>query len=450
LIVQCEHCQTKYRIPDEKVKGKAARVRCTKCSNTFTVLPGGGVPAAAPPEAAPPAEETARSAPEPQGPSPSEPQPEPASKPEMPPAEQKQSADSPAMQPLEEPSRESSDAPESETQAEPDLAGPELDDMLKSLSGDFEPPSLPEDIDGGRSSRPAHEIDRTGHIGAASDGAEQSEPDQFEIESTLREDQFEPLQSPVEPPEGDFPGAAPSTDEEMGWGNITLDPETDSQPADEGIGLAEGGSYQPAPPPPPFFEEEPPEVPEHEAESGPGRQSLPSYTPEKESSGKGSKVLLLILFIAALAAGGYFAYPKVMEMINPQAEQTVGTLTPDSIQVRSLSRQDGSTLYTVRGVVRNDSSGSVGMIQVEAQFRNTAGTIVAKSSVYCGNIFDDSEIISGDLGKLLTDLQNELGQSLSNQGIQPGQDVPFLIVLENPPPDVSKVTVTISGFKETT
>ncbi|MBN2720767.1 MAG: zinc-ribbon domain-containing protein, partial [Proteobacteria bacterium] len=37
VIVECEKCHTKYRIPDEKVRGKGVKVRCAKCHHTFTV-----------------------------------------------------------------------------------------------------------------------------------------------------------------------------------------------------------------------------------------------------------------------------------------------------------------------------------------------------------------------------------------------------------------------------
>jgi hypothetical protein len=278
----------------------------------------------------------------------------------------------------------------------------------------------------------------------------QPELGEFEIEATTREDSSEPPQLPEAAPGENYTGASPSTEEEMGWGNISLDSEPDKPTDDQGIGLADGTGYEPPPPPPSIFDEGSPVPSQPEVEPMPNQAPMPSYTPETASQKKGRKGLLILLIVTLLGAGGYFAYPKILEIINPQGEQPVGTLTPDKIQVRSLTREDGNLVYTVRGIVRNDSSGSVGMIQVEAQFRNTGGTVVAKSTAYCGNIFDDKQIVSGDLGKTLADLQNELGQSLSNSGIQPGQDVPFLIVLENPPADVSKVTVTISGFKETT
>lgn len=37
MIVSCEKCSTKFKIPDEKVTEKGVKVRCTKCSHTFRV-----------------------------------------------------------------------------------------------------------------------------------------------------------------------------------------------------------------------------------------------------------------------------------------------------------------------------------------------------------------------------------------------------------------------------
>lgn len=37
MIVKCEQCQTRFKIPDEKVTQKGVKVRCTKCQHTFRV-----------------------------------------------------------------------------------------------------------------------------------------------------------------------------------------------------------------------------------------------------------------------------------------------------------------------------------------------------------------------------------------------------------------------------
>lgn len=54
MIVKCEQCQTRFKIPDDKVTDKGVKVRCTKCGHTFRVTRDMGQPAAAPAAAAPP------------------------------------------------------------------------------------------------------------------------------------------------------------------------------------------------------------------------------------------------------------------------------------------------------------------------------------------------------------------------------------------------------------
>lgn len=56
MIVKCEQCQTRFKIPDEKVTDKGVKVRCTKCSHTFRVTKASaasGAPASSPAPAIP-------------------------------------------------------------------------------------------------------------------------------------------------------------------------------------------------------------------------------------------------------------------------------------------------------------------------------------------------------------------------------------------------------------
>jgi predicted Zn finger-like uncharacterized protein len=47
MIVKCEQCQTRFKIPDEKVTDKGVKVRCTKCQHTFRVQRDGTTSATA-------------------------------------------------------------------------------------------------------------------------------------------------------------------------------------------------------------------------------------------------------------------------------------------------------------------------------------------------------------------------------------------------------------------
>ena len=54
MIVVCTSCQAKFRIPDEKVGPKGAKVRCSKCKTVFVVKREPAAPSpAAPPDAGP-------------------------------------------------------------------------------------------------------------------------------------------------------------------------------------------------------------------------------------------------------------------------------------------------------------------------------------------------------------------------------------------------------------
>jgi predicted Zn finger-like uncharacterized protein len=61
MIVKCEQCDTKFKIPDDKVSEKGVKVRCTKCGHTFRVAKP-AAPSAAPsvgtPQKVPPLSQT--------------------------------------------------------------------------------------------------------------------------------------------------------------------------------------------------------------------------------------------------------------------------------------------------------------------------------------------------------------------------------------------------------
>ncbi|MFL5320986.1 MAG: zinc-ribbon domain-containing protein [Myxococcaceae bacterium] len=65
MIVKCGNCQTRFKIPDDKVTDKGVKVRCTKCQNTFRVTKADAQPANAPAAGAPEADPFAKFGPTP-------------------------------------------------------------------------------------------------------------------------------------------------------------------------------------------------------------------------------------------------------------------------------------------------------------------------------------------------------------------------------------------------
>ena len=42
MIIQCKRCNTRFKVPDDKISGKGTKVRCSRCSLIFKVAPPGG------------------------------------------------------------------------------------------------------------------------------------------------------------------------------------------------------------------------------------------------------------------------------------------------------------------------------------------------------------------------------------------------------------------------
>ena len=476
MVVQCEQCQTKYRIADEKVKGKGVKVRCAKCDNVFTVTPPAEESPAPLPEAGPPAPPP--STPEPPVSAPAEPEipaPEttasdfeidavpPGTDETGPGLSDEAASELPVSDPFEGaaslpplPSPDSSldqTAPEAASPGSPLPESGSLEpDPQVQPSGGYIPPT-PSDgpLDLG-AQRPAHELDQAtlvSHPPEPGGPPEENGMDDggFELEATLREDTAPGIAAP-DAGSGDLPPLTQEGAPDGEWGNIPI--EGQDGPGEGGeFGLAGEPGYVP-PPPMPMEEPADPQLPDQWEADPHDTPSVPSYQPEVKSSGGGKKAVILLILLAALGAGGYFAYPTVMEMVKARAGQTEGTLTPANIQVKAINRADGKIIYSVRGEIRNESQGNVGMIQVEAQFRNASGDVLRKAASFCGNMIPDSDLARLEMGKIRTDLQNELGQSLSNANVMPGQVVPFLVILDDPPAGINKVTVTILSFEETT
>jgi len=441
LIVQCNQCEAKYRIADEKITGQGVRVRCAKCDNVFTVKPP------------PPAEKTPAETPAP----PDETTGDPGSGGEDPLTEP------PPPPPPDDPAPEQK--PEQKKVTEDPAPEEEPGQRLPEGLGDFSGPGGEPGSDTTPSERESFDSDLSDPDGLSGQESNPPEEEKISLPDLADEDQAlgrpegdfikqdlnpdEPYQAPVQlsdEPATDGPG--------MDWGNIALDSSRDEERTDADMGLA---------PPSPFGAPEPdtgpsmdaalaPPVPPWEESQAPPRETTTASRAAAPSSPakKGSKGLVFLLVIALLAGGGYFLYPKALQLLESRSPAEEGTLIVQDIVVGTVKQQGGNLLAVVRGKIRNDSSASKGMIQVQGTFKGPGGRALAESTSFCGNTFTDGELAASDLESIRQALANELGQSLSNSSLKPGDTVPFLIVLENPPNQIKEVTVTVKKWSSTT
>ncbi|MBN2123942.1 MAG: DUF3426 domain-containing protein, partial [Deltaproteobacteria bacterium] len=104
------------------------------------------------------------------------------------------------------------------------------------------------------------------------------------------------------------------------------------------------------------------------------------------------------------------------------------------------SGQQGQ-LFVIRGVVANDYPNRRSFILVKGTILDDKGKAVKMKVAYAGNTFTDEEL-KGMSGEAISQAaKNRFGKNKINFNIQPGGAVPFMIVFEQLPDNMSEFTV---------
>jgi len=463
MVIQCDKCDTRFRLPDERLKPEGVKVRCSHCKEVFTVYPPAAEAApAAPPKSPPPA--------------PPEPEPEPAA----------------AGGDLD------FDAAFSEE-------GGASDDGVSSQGmGDFDAPAGAEATEGGGedfgfdfSDGVDEDAGQTPNefafdegaweeeAPAASSGAEEGGPSEFSFDdSTWEEESAAPEQPVVDDDEGG---------EEVGGGTkdeFSFDEEDWSESSDAGssqesagagfdtdFGIEDNSAFD-APAPGPsgagggdfkFTEIAPAVAGSSDDSLGRGfepdagfdmeDEDLVSAVPEppvrrqKKSSSSTLPLLLLLLLVLA-GAGGFFLWQqgqlKFVDDLIAQIEG-VGTIPETSrIEIKNLDHdfvenREAGSLFVIRGQAINRFSEKRSSLQVKGELFDAKGGTLARQVVYCGNPFSNEELASLPFAKIEEGMANQFGVALSNFEVPPGKGLPFVIVFRNVPKELAEYGVDVVG-----
>ena len=202
-----------------------------------------------------------------------------------------------------------------------------------------------------------------------------------------------------------------------------------------------------------FEEEMPPPVQED--------TFVPPPSAMKGSGGKKriSAPIMILLILALLGGGAYggYMYLKSSGMTIPYLEFLTGpeeTTTVDSGNVLvTVVEQDIGTLFVensaagrlfvIKGKVRNNYPAARNFIMVKGALYAADGKLVKENTVFCGNVFPDSELQTVDKATIETRLRNKFGDQRSNFQVTPGKVLPFMIVFSDLPEDFGEYSVQV-------
>jgi predicted Zn finger-like uncharacterized protein len=175
--------------------------------------------------------------------------------------------------------------------------------------------------------------------------------------------------------------------------------------------------------------------------------------PKGRKTGR-SRLLLTILVILILLLGGagaiVFLAPELIpdQLAFLRGPQTQETKDPGVLRLRFtavtgsfVTNSKAGQLFVIRGAITNNYPYSRSYILVKGSILDDKGKVVRTKLAYAGNVFTDSELSSLPMDQINQGSRNRSGKGNINVNIQPQASVPFMIIFEGLPENLSEFTV---------
>jgi predicted Zn finger-like uncharacterized protein len=161
-------------------------------------------------------------------------------------------------------------------------------------------------------------------------------------------------------------------------------------------------------------------------------------------------VLIVILLLMGAASALIFFMPELLPesmsfLKKPTGEQTLDMgnkrLSFNNLEGSFFDSSTAGKLFIVTGSVSNNYSDKRNFIRVRSNILDSKGKVVMSKIVYAGNPISNNDLQTQSMEEINKRLMNRAGRNNINTNIAPNASVPFMIVFDNLPKDVSEFTV---------
>ena len=162
-------------------------------------------------------------------------------------------------------------------------------------------------------------------------------------------------------------------------------------------------------------------------------------------------ILLVIFLILIGVSAAIFLWvpeliPDSLSMLKPAKKQEIADMGVRRLSFKTVTgsfvdSENSGNLFVIRGLVTNDYPKSRSFILIKGSILDEKGQTVKRKMAYAGNNFKEEEIKSLPLEKINDAMKNRYGMGRKNVNISPGANIPFTIVFENLPKNLSEFTV---------
>ena len=155
-------------------------------------------------------------------------------------------------------------------------------------------------------------------------------------------------------------------------------------------------------------------------------------------------ILIAVAAILVISVLGYFGYSSFSDQ-KVSATPESGRIGVRDVKSAFIENDQAGELLVISGEALNEFPKSRAALQVKVTVFDAAGQSVATKIAYCGNPLTDEQLESMPLDKIEATMANQFGDSLANMEVSPGKAIPFVVVLANLPDGAKDFGVQSSG-----
>jgi predicted Zn finger-like uncharacterized protein len=157
-------------------------------------------------------------------------------------------------------------------------------------------------------------------------------------------------------------------------------------------------------------------------------------------------VLVLVGATAAIILWGPDMIEDSLSILKPGEKSEIADaglrrLSFNAVTGSFVESIEAGHLFVIRGVVRNDYPKKRSFILVKGSILDDKGQVIKEKLAYAGNSFEEEEIKKESLERINKAMKNRYGKARKNLNVASGGSLPFTIVFEDLPENLSEFTV---------
>lgn len=154
--------------------------------------------------------------------------------------------------------------------------------------------------------------------------------------------------------------------------------------------------------------------------------------------------LIAVVALLVISVLGYFGYSSFAPSKETVATES-GKIGVRAVKAAFVENDAAGEMLVISGEAFNEYPKPRAALQVKVSLFDAAGQTIATKIAYGGNPLTEEQLESLPLEKIEAVMANQFGDSLANMEVAPGKAIPFVVVLANLPKGAKDFGVQSAG-----